>query len=185
MMHLDPKFSVWAGGRERPTAVAAIARRALSAAAAALPSPLVRLLRQPSGNAAIEFALIAPFLMAVLIGVVDLGTALYKRMEVVNAAHAGAQYAVVKGWDSTAIQNAVTAATSLASISASPAPMKSCGCANGMAIAIATCGSACPSGAVASTYVTVSAQAPYTPLFIQPWLGGPTTLTAQSMVRIQ
>src|SRR5216683_6158696 len=96
------------------------------------------LLRRKSGNAAIEFALIAPILAAMLVAMTDLGVAIYEKMEICTAADAGVQYAVAKGWNSAAIQNAVTSATSLAGLSASPAPTKTCGCVSGATIAAAS-----------------------------------------------
>lgn len=142
-------------------------------------------LRRKSGNAAIEFALIAPVLALMLVGMTDLGIGLYERMEIRNAAQAGAQYAVVKGWNASAIQNAVTSASTLSGVSATPAPTESCGCASGTTIASASCGSLCPNGAKAGTYVTVNAQAQYATIFSYPGLANPLTLNAQSTVRIQ
>lgn len=137
------------------------------------------------GASAVEFALLAPFLVAILIPTADLGMGLYSKMQVQDAAQAGAQYAVFHGWNSAAIQNAVTSATSLSSISASPAPTQSCGCASGTSIMPAACGTTCPDGQSAGTYVTVAAQAQYQPLIPYPALGTSVTLSAQSMVRIQ
>ena len=85
-------------------------------------SIIFALLRRRGGNTAIEFAMIAPILAGMLVGMTDLGVGIYENMEVRNAAQAGAQYAIAKGWDSTAIQNAVTGSSSMSGISASPAP---------------------------------------------------------------
>jgi Flp pilus assembly protein TadG len=81
---------------------------------------LSTLLRATEGSAAMEFGLIAPMLGAILLPVIDIGIGFYQRMQVQDAAQAGAQYAMTHGWNSTAIQNAVRSATTL-SISASPA----------------------------------------------------------------
>lgn len=83
---------------------------------------LSTLLRATEGSAAMEFGLIAPMLGAILLPVIDIGIGFYQRMQVRDAAQAGAQYAMTHGWNSTAIQNAVRSATTL-SISASPAPV--------------------------------------------------------------
>src|SRR5262249_44080924 len=133
----------------------------------------------------IEFALMAPIFAAALVGMVDLGMALYQRMEVGNAAQAGAQYALNKGYDSAGITNAVTSATGLSGVTASPAPTKSCGCASGTAVTAVACGSVCATGALAGTYVTVNAQVSYSTLFSYPGLDSPMTLTGQSVIRIQ
>lgn len=131
-----------------------------------------------------EFGLIAPMLAAILLPVIDIGIGFYQRMQVQDAAQAGAQYAMTHGWNSTAIQNAVTSATTL-SIGASPAPVRSCGCPGTASVVSAACGSACTDGHPAGTYVTVSAQALYTTLVPYPGLGNSVTLSAQSTARIQ
>ncbi len=138
------------------------------------------------GTSAIEFAIAAPLLLAILVPTADLGMGFYTRMQVQNAAQAGAQWAVLhQTFDSNAIQNAVANATSLPSITATPAPTQSCGCANGTGVTTVACGSTCPNGAAAGSYATVSAQAPYSPLIPYPMLGASITLSAQSTVRYQ
>jgi Flp pilus assembly protein TadG len=141
--------------------------------------------RGKAGNAAVEFALIAPILASALVAMVDLGVGFYERMEVENAAQAGAQYAISKGWNPSAVVTAVTSASSLASISAVPGPTQSCGCPNGTTLVAAACGSTCPGGALAGTYVTVNAQAQYATILNYPGLTSPVTLTAQAVVRTQ
>ena len=142
------------------------------------------------GLAAVEFAIVIPILLAVIIPVCDLGKGLSQQLQVWEAAQAGVQYATANGFASTAIQNAVTAATSLSSISATPAPAESCGCPTGSSVAAANpavppCTGLCSNGKQSGTYVTVNATAVYYPLIPYPMLGSSVTLTAQSFVRIQ
>ena len=142
------------------------------------------------GVAAVEFAIVVPILLALLVPACDLGMGYLSETAGVGAAQAGAQYALANGFASTAIQNAVTGATSLTSISATPAPAESCGCPTGSSVAAANpavppCTGKCPNGAQSGTYVTVSATAVYYPLIPYPTLGSSVTLTAQSFVRIQ
>jgi Flp pilus assembly protein TadG len=160
---------------------------------------LVALLRSRSGNAAVEFALIAPLLLAMLVGMVDVGMGFYQEMEVENAAQVGAQYALVKGWDVTAVGTAVAQASTMSDISLAPAPSSQewYGCASGTTITPSSQGDPCPAGGVAATYVTVTAQATYVPIFslalsLSPlinlgfWGGSATVpLTAQATVRVQ
>jgi Flp pilus assembly protein TadG len=151
-----------------------------------MPSRLLgRVRRSCSGTTAIEFALIAPILMTMLIGLTDFGIAFYEKMQVQAAAQAGAEYAARHGFGTSAVKGAVTAATGLAAISASPDPSQSCGCASGTTITAAACGSTCTGGATAGTYVTVNAQAKYATIFNYPGLASPLTLTAQTVMRIQ
>src|SRR6266851_5334293 len=95
------------------------------------------------GNTAIEFALATPILIGLLVPVADLGIAFAQQLQVQQAAQAGAQYALLHGWNSTAISNAVTAATNLPSVSAAPAPSQSCGCPTGTTITTGPCGTVC------------------------------------------
>src|SRR5438445_3700052 len=87
---------------------------------------LARLGRANHGNAAVEFGLAAPILMGLLVPAADLGIAFSEQIQVQQAAQAGAQYALLHGYDSTAISNAVTNGTTLSGVSASPAPSQSC-----------------------------------------------------------
>lgn len=151
---------------------------------------LKTMLAARGGMAAVEFAIVVPLLLALLVPACDLGMAISQELRVLGAVQAGAQYALANGFASTAIQNAVTGATSLTSISVTPAPAESCGCPTGSSVAVANpaippCTGKCPNGAQSGTYVTVSATAVYYPLIPYPTLGSSVTLTAQSFVRIQ
>ena len=138
-----------------------------------------------SGVSAIEFAFVAPFLCALLLGIADFGIGFRDQMEVGNAARAGAEYAIKKGWDSTSIQNAITHATTLSGLTANPAPTQTCGCPSStLGVVAATCGVTCSSGSTAGTYVTSNAQASYRTIVPWPWIANPVTLTASTTVRI-
>jgi Flp pilus assembly protein TadG len=137
------------------------------------------------GLAAVEFAVIAPVLALVMICTVDIGLGFYRKMQVQNAAQAGAEYAATHGFSATAIASAMASATGYSSVQASPQPYQYCGCASTSGVATATCGTNCAGGAQAGTYVAVSAQAVYTTLLPYPLLPDTYTFTAQSTVRIQ
>jgi Flp pilus assembly protein TadG len=137
------------------------------------------------GNAAIEFAIVLPMLMTMVVGTVDYGIAMTQQMEVQHAAQAGAEFAALHGFDSSQISNAVSNATALSGLSVSPAPTQACGCPSGSTISSVSCTDTCTSGATAGTYVTVSAQATYTTILPYPGIPNSFTLTGQSVVRIQ
>src|SRR5437899_13008472 len=139
-----------------------------------------RLWAAVEGVGTIEFAVVASMLATLAIGMLDLSMGLWQQMEVGNAARAGAEYASLKGWDSSAIQTAVTSATSLGSITASPAPTQSCGCPDattGVTLSgTPPCTSTCPDGVTkAGTYVTVGAQASYSTILPYPGISSPIT----------
>jgi Flp pilus assembly protein TadG len=140
--------------------------------------------RDIDGVAATEFAFIAPVLMVMLLCTIDLGTGIYRKMQVQNAAQAGAEYAIVHGFSSS-ISNAVTSATSFSSIAATPAPSEFCGCPSSTTVTSASCSSTCSDGTMAGTYVTVSAQGTYSTIFSYPTLPSSFQFSAQSTVRIQ
>lgn len=142
------------------------------------------LLRARSGAAGVEFALLLPVLVLLLMGMFDYGALAYQTMQVSAAAHAGADYALHSGWNLTAVQNAVTNATTLSSVSATPAPTLSQGCITNSALVI-TAGTSCPSGGTPGSFVVVNAQAPFSPLVTWSALALPSTITAKAVVRIQ
>jgi Flp pilus assembly protein TadG len=137
------------------------------------------------GVSAVEFSLIAPVLIAATVGTVDLGMVSYRKLQVQNAAQAGAQYAALNGFALSNISNAITNATSYSGISASPAPTQFCGCASASGISAVACGSQCPGAIPAGTYVTASAQSTYATIIPYPMIPSSYALSAQSTVRIQ
>ena len=141
--------------------------------------------RDTSGAAAIEFGIMIPLLSLMVVSVTDIGLAVYRKMQVENAAQAGAQYAIARGFDTTGISNAVTGATNSSVISASPAPIQFCGCPTSTGLSAMSCGAVCSSGAVAGTYATVSAQATYQTLFNYQIVANSYTFNAQSTTRLQ
>ena len=141
--------------------------------------------KDQGGIAAIEFAILGAVLCLMVVAVGDLGLGFYSYMQVQNSAQAGAQYAAVHGFNSTAVSNAVTSATSVSGITASPAPQQFCGCASGAAVAPATCGTICADGMSAGTYVSAGAVRDYAPLISWPGFAASYHQTATSTVRIQ
>lgn len=137
------------------------------------------------GLSGIEFAMIAPVLILSFIATADFGLAIYAKMEVENAAQAGTQYAAVNGYTSSSVSSAVTSATSLSGLSASPAPTEFCGCPSTSGVTTATCGTNCASGAAAGTYVTASAQATYSTIVSYPGIPSNYTFNSTSTVRIK
>jgi Flp pilus assembly protein TadG len=142
-----------------------------------------------NGTAAIEFGLLAPLLIIMLTGIVELGLGTYQAMQVQVAAEAGALYASLHGSGNlTAISSAVTSATNTSGITASPAPVVFCGCptTTGITSQGSNCSTACANGNTPGTYVTVSATITRWEL-LTPYisLGLPTTFTGSSTVRVQ
>lgn len=150
---------------------------------------LFRLLRANEGVSAIEFGLLAPILALLIMGIIDFGVAIWDDMQVANAAEAGAAYASINGWNATAsqIETAVTSATNLSTINASPAPwIMSCGCpnANSTSISQVACGTTCGDGSEAGHYWVVSAKTSYSLFLPYPGIPDPMTLTSTDYARL-
>lgn len=138
-----------------------------------------------AGLAAVEFGIMAPLLAVALVCTIDLGVGVYRKMQVQNAAQAGAEYALTHGFIPGMMKTAVTSATSYSAVQATPDPVQFCGCPSATGITTATCGATCAGGAQAGTYVTASAQATYSTLIPYPMLPASYAFSAQSTVRIQ
>ena len=157
---------------------------------------LGRLRNDNRAVAMVEFAVVMPILVLLILPLVDLGMGFYVKTQVATAAQAGAQYAFVNGWNSGNISTAVTSATGMGTtIQASPAPVLACGCADGTtftppliaATLVSDCASRtpCTGARLQGVYVTVFAQTTYTPLFSYLIFSGSTTISTSSTVRIQ
>ena len=144
-----------------------------------------KFLRDKSGVAAVEFGMVCSLLCFIALGLDDFGMGYWEQIQVGDAARAGGEYAMENGWNQSGIANAVTSATALSSVQASPAPTETCGCPSASAgITAASCGSTCPGGGAAGTYVTVSAQHSFPTIFSYPGLPNPVSLTASVTVRL-
>ncbi|HEV2530981.1 TadE/TadG family type IV pilus assembly protein [Phenylobacterium sp.] len=141
---------------------------------------LRRLLRSEDGAAMVEFAFVLPMFLVMMAGLFDGARLINTSLQVQASAQAGAAYAAIHGFDSAGIQTAVAQATPLGA-QATPAPTEFVGCLVGKPIGQ---GDKCTGDNPLGSYVTVTAQASFTPLAPWPGLLWPNALTAQAMVRI-
>ena len=138
------------------------------------------------GSAAVEFAIVGPVLLLMATGMYDYGTALWQKIQVENAARAGAAFVPTSGFDAGLVTRAVSGATGLVGITATPPPTQFCGCAQAsVGIVAASCGSPCARGDVASNYVTVSASAIYRFTTPMPARAATVTLRSTAVARVQ
>lgn len=144
---------------------------------------LTTLSRHQSGASAVEFALVLPILVALLIGTIDLGRMAWTKMEVQAAARAGAAYALVNAtntFDPAQVSAAVTNATSNLAITVPETPSKYPGCPTSSGVIVAASYSAqCANGTLPGAYVMVKAATTYNPIW-----SSAVTLNAQAVVRI-
>lgn len=141
-----------------------------------------RLAGDQTGATAVEFALLAPLLLLLLAGLIDVSRLIGVKLQAQAAAQAGADYARLRGWDAQAVAQAVTAATPLAA-AASPAPQLANACvAAGQLTAVPS--GPCPDGSPAARIATVSAQAPFKALLPWPGVLMPGVVSAKAVVRL-
>lgn len=169
-----------------------------------------RLRNNRRGNAAVEFALMAPFLLGLFVPLADLGAYIYKSMELQLAAQAGAEYAARHDWDPNGILAAMQNAAPSLALSTNdhtvpnnsdllPYPfdashVQACGCVDSTTgnMTTVTCtnprpmctgGTALQSG----VYYTVGAQMHYKTIsgLQYPFLSDNQLMTTQATVRVQ
>jgi Flp pilus assembly protein TadG len=125
---------------------------------------LRKILSLECGTAAVEVAVIFPFIVLLLLGAVDLGVIVERNMTVVDAARTAAQYATMPGISTNlaAIQTvAANSATSIAGFHAVAANVCTCGPGG----AVVSCSSTCSGYGTPSEYVTVTTSANLPVLF--------------------
>lgn len=138
------------------------------------------------GAVAIEFTMVVPVLLIILIATADFGLGFYRKMQVQTASQRAAMYATVKGYNATAISNVITA--SPGAPASTPAPAKYCGCPGSTGLTVVSCTATCTvagSSYTPGTYVSASAQATYSPIMPYPGLAGPLNFQSTQVVRIQ
>lgn len=136
-----------------------------------------------AGVAAIEFAVMAPLLLVVIASVVELGLATRDTLRVQSAAAAGAQYAMLNGYNAAGISAAVVSGTGAVGLSASPAPTLFCGCPTATGIGATACTATCDDGVKLRQYIRISASIQRTTV-LHTQLGLPDILVRQAIVRL-
>ncbi len=147
------------------------------------------LLRARDGVAAVEFALLAPTLVLLLAGAVSFGDALRVKVEVGNAARAGADWAALQGYNILKIQAAAQGATNLgANVTVAPVlSLAECMDPSSSTPVLDPLLTPCTStGAPPGLYVTVTTSTVYR--YIMPLAGfnmGAVTLSGVAIARVQ
>lgn len=131
----------------------------------------VAALKSTRGAAVIEFALLAPVLLLMVVGAIDIGTFIYQKMQLQSAARAGAQYAIQSDAnisDTDGILNAAQIASELDFTGVTPTTTTFCACSDGIESdpdGTGSCGGTCAGGEFPGLYVRVNLTGQFTPLF--------------------
>ena len=158
--------------------------------------PVALLLRDRSGVAAVEFALVCTLLLIMLGGITDYGLAILDKSRLANAVAQGVEYAYLHpSSTSSQVQTVVQGSSSLTGVTATvtgPVPTSGpavCYCIAGTPPALsaaATCSTNCADGSKPGTYVGISATYSYNailPGFSR--LTGTTTITESATARVK
>jgi Flp pilus assembly protein TadG len=138
--------------------------------------------RQEEGSALIELALLLPVFLVLFMGMVDLGRGFFAAIEISEAAEAAATYGVQQPEDTAGIQAAATlGAANVNNVTATVAT--GCQCSDGSSVQPGCTNPPvnCPSNPV--TYIQVTTNASYTPIFKYPGL--PSTFTLQGTAQMR
>lgn len=130
------------------------------------PTTLRHCVADRSGASLVEFALIAPLLISLLGGATDLGGAIAQAVRVGNAARTAAQYITRMPSDAAGAQT--VALNTLSGVSGASVVVGAmvCQCppvGSATGGTVVTCTSPCVTGM--AQYVTVTASAPFSPIF--------------------
>jgi Flp pilus assembly protein TadG len=135
------------------------------------------------GVSAVEFGVIAPAMILLLAGVVDISGAMQQTIRLENAARAGAQYAMSFPEDTAGIMAATAAAVggSGATVTVVPA---FCACPGGSTTTVSCAGNPC-AGGPAGVYVGVTITRPYAAIIGIGNFVLPSTLSGSAVVRVR
>jgi Flp pilus assembly pilin Flp len=144
---------------------------------------IARFRRSEQGASAIEFAMISSVLSIILLNVVDIAVYMQRKMEVIGAVRAGAQYALVDSQNATLplITGVVQDATTLSGVSVT-VDLDLCGCSDGAMFACSS-GTTCGSGTTGRRHTYAEINASYTHTWI--FYPGTIDITSQATIRTQ
>lgn len=134
------------------------------------------------GTAAVEFALLVPILMILMVSFVDFGIAFREKMQAEKAARAGLQYAIYDPRDNAGIAAAITAATGLPAGELTITVNHFYECASGHRPATP---GFCAAGDWPGTYVSVQITKPFNALMTWGGLATVFTVTGSAEGRVQ
>ena len=142
------------------------------------------------GVAAVQFAVIAPVLLLLTVGVIDFSLYIGTRIELEQALRAGAQYALKDYTNTATIIAAVTGATDLSPVTVTydPAANSYCECSDGIANACPgnDAYTMCSNGDRPGRFVTITGSTTFDPMFTDlPGLSSNMTVTRDVTLRIR
>jgi Flp pilus assembly protein TadG len=144
------------------------------------------------GQSLLEFALLLPFLLLLLLGVIEMGRFAYIGILVGNAARAGAAYGIQDathagdqpGIKQAAVNDFQNNGLAAGRLNVASEWNNNCGCDNGGTIVATACTTACPTGRHLVVSLSVTASGTYNSLFGFPGIPSPMNITRTATLRI-
>jgi Flp pilus assembly protein TadG len=142
---------------------------------------LSRLCCDRSGNTLVELAVVAPFIVAITLGIIDFGRGAHASMSLRSAARVGAEY-VSRTGDLDKVPTIVADAANLDSATLVVTSNMFCECDGGVA---KTCGTYCPDGTIARRFISITAAQSFSTLVPYPMVPHPMHLSGRAVLRVQ
>ncbi len=136
--------------------------------------------RDESGNAIVEFALIVPVLLIMILGLVDAGRAIGANARLGNGVTAGLRYALTDSYATAEITQAALNGSRYVSGDVTVATQRFCECPDGSAVA---CSGTCTAG-FKRIYVEVAMTRTQDTLFSYPVIGNSVTVSRTSSLQV-
>jgi len=146
-------------------------------------------IRRADGASAIEFALVAPIFLLILVAMIDFGMVLYTRFNLSQ----GLSAIIPARFDATVVvnngpQSQRTSGTTVASGTVSNADLCYCPVLSGTSLAwgsATTCASSCSGGGLAGKFVSITGSIAVTPFFGSYGLVQNGTISVSTVVQVQ
>lgn len=132
------------------------------------------------GNAVVEFALIAPIMSLMFLGLVDAGRVIDANARLNDGVAAGLRYALSDAYASGAITNASLAGSGYADGEATANYSMFCECPDGTSL---TCSSQCAQG-YKRIYVQIDMNRTVETLFVYPVIGGSMAVSRSGFLQV-
>ena len=146
---------------------------------------LAPLYRCVSGNISVEFALVIPFLMLLVLGAYDFGRGFTEKLRLNSAARAGAQYAL-SNYNMVEDENGVRQSARDDAEDVDEVlqvdPNYICRCLDDVVL---DCGEPCTGGEVPMRYIEVDVSGPFEFMFDYPMTTGSMTLQGHAELRLR
>lgn len=135
-----------------------------------------------AGSTAVEFAVLAPILIVLVAGLVDLGQSLYTSMLLRTAARAGAAYAMTNPADTEGARQVVFHSAGMDSTALEVTANRYCECPDGSSV---SCSGTCTDGGTISTFVEIKASQRVATVSSYAGLLAPVVLSGKAVFRVR